>query len=139
MTENYRKCKHCIDGMKNEIGETLAFCELWNEWKNITLGDCFGNCESQEECADGMDIIKDIARLQKSYDKLVSNKKLTKKAMCDLVIPFRDEYWLTDKEALIIARSEANVDEIVHIFENAFSRREKEIESVKSFIDKINN
>lgn len=47
--DNYRKCKHCMDGMKNEIGETLAFCELWDEWKNVTLGDCFGNCESQEE------------------------------------------------------------------------------------------
>lgn len=87
----------------------------------------------------GMDIIKDIARLQKNYDNLVSNKKLTKKAMCDLVIPFRDEYWLTDKEALMIARSEVSVDEIVRIFENAFIRIEKELESVKSFIDKINN
>lgn len=47
--DNYRKCKHCMDGMKNEIGETLAFCELWDEWRNVTLGDCFGNCESQEE------------------------------------------------------------------------------------------
>ena len=47
--DNYRKCKHCMDVMKNEIGETLAFCELWDEWKNVTLGDCFGNCESQEE------------------------------------------------------------------------------------------
>lgn len=73
----------------------------------------------------GMDIIKDIARLQSCYDKLVSDKKLTKKAMCDLVIPFRDEYWLTDKEALMIARSEVNVDEIVRILENAISRRKK--------------
>lgn len=87
----------------------------------------------------GMDIIKDIARLQSGYDKLVSDKKLTKKAMCDLVIPFRDEYWLTDKEALMIARSEVNVDEIVHILENAFSRREKEIKSIENFIDKISN
>ena len=85
----------------------------------------------------GMDIIKDIARLQKNYDKLVSNKKLTKKAICDLVIPFRDEYWLTDKEALMIARSEVSVNEIVCILENALSRREKEIESVKNFIDTI--
>ena len=45
----YRECKHCMDGMKNEIGETLAFCELWGEWKNVTLGDCFSNCESQED------------------------------------------------------------------------------------------
>ena len=87
----------------------------------------------------GMDIIKDIARLQKSYDNLVSSKKLTKKAMCDLVIPFRDEYWLTDKEALMIARSEVNVDEIVRILENAFNRREEEIKSVEQFIKDINS
>lgn len=87
----------------------------------------------------GMNIIKDIAKLQNSYNKLVSNKKLTKKAICDLVIPFRDEYWLTDKEALMIARNEVNVNEIVNILENALSRREKEIESVKNFIDKISN
>jgi hypothetical protein len=87
----------------------------------------------------GMDIIKDIARLQKSYDNLVLNKRLTKKAMCDLVIPFRDEYWLTDKEALMIARSEVNVDEIARILENACNRREKEIESAEQFIKDINN
>ena len=46
---NYQVCKYCLDGKKNEIGETLAFCELWDEWKNIILGDCIGNCESQEE------------------------------------------------------------------------------------------
>ena len=87
----------------------------------------------------GMDIIKDIARLQKSYDNLVSSKKLTKKAICDLVIPFRDEYWLTDKEALMIARSEVNVDEIVRILENAINRREEEIKSAEQFIKDINN
>jgi hypothetical protein len=87
----------------------------------------------------GMDIIKDIARLQKSYNNLVSSKKLTKKAMCDLVIPFRDEYWLTDKEALMIARSEVNVNEIVRILENALNRREEEIKSAEQFIKDINN
>ena len=32
---------------ENDIGEDVAYCELWGEWKNVTLGDCFGNCESQ--------------------------------------------------------------------------------------------
>lgn len=91
------------------------------------------------EYTGGMNIIKDIAKLQNSYDKLALNKKLTKKAICDLVIPFRDEYWLTDKEALMIARSEVNVDEIVRIFENALSRREEEIKSAEQFIEDINN
>ena len=46
------ECKHCVDCTKNAIGEKIAFCELFDEWKNITLGDCFGNCESQESFAD---------------------------------------------------------------------------------------
>lgn len=40
-------CKHCLDVTKNEIGETVAFCEEWDLWRNVTLGDCFGNCEDQ--------------------------------------------------------------------------------------------
>ena len=43
--DNYRECKHCMDGMKNEIGETLVLCDIWAEWRNVTLGDCFGNCK----------------------------------------------------------------------------------------------
>ena len=42
------ECRHCIECSKNEIGETVVFCDLWGEWRNVTLGDCFGNCESQE-------------------------------------------------------------------------------------------
>lgn len=45
----YKKCKHCMAVTKNEIGETLILCDIWDEWRNVTLGDCFGNCESQEE------------------------------------------------------------------------------------------
>ena len=45
-------CKHCVNCAKNAIGEKVAFCDIWGEWKNITLGDCFGNCESQESCDD---------------------------------------------------------------------------------------
>lgn len=43
------ECIHSLGCKKNAIGETVAYCELWGDWKNITLGDCFGNCESQEE------------------------------------------------------------------------------------------
>ena len=46
------ECTHCVDCTKNAIGEKIAYCELWGEWKNITLGDCFGNCEAQHSLAD---------------------------------------------------------------------------------------
>ena len=42
-------CEHCLICAKNEIGESLAFCDMWGEWRNITRGDCFGNCESEKE------------------------------------------------------------------------------------------
>lgn len=60
---NYQECKHCMDGKKNEIGETLAFCEIWGEWKNVTLGDCFGNCESQKEVKDSNLLFADMEEI----------------------------------------------------------------------------
>jgi hypothetical protein len=33
---------------KNEIGEQLVLCELSGQWENVTLAECFGNCEGQE-------------------------------------------------------------------------------------------
>ena len=41
-------CMHCMGVSQNEIGETIVFCEEWDMWRNVTLGDCFGNCETQE-------------------------------------------------------------------------------------------
>jgi len=42
-------CRHCLgDAEKNAIGEDVCFCELTGDMENVTLGDCLGNCESQE-------------------------------------------------------------------------------------------
>ena len=43
-----KECKHALGGKVNEIGETLLFCELTDNLENVTLGECIGNCESQE-------------------------------------------------------------------------------------------
>lgn len=40
-------CKHCLGVRKNEIGETVVFYEEWDLWRNVTLGECFDNCEIQ--------------------------------------------------------------------------------------------
>ena len=65
-----------------------------------------------------MEIMKEIADLQKEYRKLLRNKKLTKKAMCDLVVPFRDKYKLSNKDALAIVRNELSLTQIVKIMGN---------------------
>lgn len=56
-----------------------------------------------------MEIIRDIAILQEKWQELIDNECLTKKAMCDLCIPFRDKYKLTDKQTLQIARNEVDI------------------------------
>lgn len=56
--------------------------------------------------------LNEIVELQKSYQKLLDSKKLTKRAMCELVVPFRDKYGLSDLEALKIARNELTLSEI---------------------------
>lgn len=62
-----------------------------------------------------MYVLKEIAELQSGYRKLKEGNKLSKKAICDLCIPFRDKYNLSDSDALGIARSEFTIEQIVEI------------------------
>lgn len=57
-------------------------------------------------------VLKEIGEFQENYAKLVTAKKLTKKAMCDLCVPFRDKYNLTDSQTLRIARKEMDISEM---------------------------
>ena len=41
-------CIHACDIQTNAIGETIVYCELAAEWMNISLGDCSGNCDSED-------------------------------------------------------------------------------------------
>ena len=38
-------------------------------------------------------------------------------AMCDLCVPFRDKYGLTDLQTLMIARKEIGIPEIIDLFD----------------------
>lgn len=61
-------------------------------------------------------LIHNIAELQRQYMRLKDSKILTKQNICDLCIPFRDKYGLTDLETLRIARGEMNILEIDNLF-----------------------
>lgn len=67
---------------------------------------------------DSLELLKEIGKLQNDYESLKQNKKLSKKAICDLVIPFRDKYGLSDKDALAIARNEMSIHKIAEILES---------------------
>lgn len=58
-------------------------------------------------------MINDIAVLQENYNKLLEKDNVTKKDLCDLVIPFRDKYKLTDIQALKITRNEVSIQQMV--------------------------
>ena len=60
----------------------------------------------------------DVAYIQKEYENLKSQKKLTKKAICDLCVPFRDKYGLTDIIVLSFARKEKTPQQIMKIYMN---------------------
>lgn len=51
------KCRHALDTKENEIGEELCFCEIYSCWRNITLGECFWNCEC--ETCDNSHLLKE--------------------------------------------------------------------------------
>lgn len=57
-------------------------------------------------------MLKEIVDLQKRYKELFKAKRLTKKAICDLGIPFRNKYNLGDLETLRIMRGELSLEEI---------------------------
>ena len=59
-----------------------------------------------------MSVMREVADLQAAYQRLIDERRLTKKAMCDLCIPFRDKYGLKDSQALRIARNEMDLQEM---------------------------
>ena len=81
--------------------------------------------EITEEKKDEMPSVKEIAALQSAYYKLVKTNALTKEAICNLCIPFRDKYQLSDSDALRIARSELKLYQIVELFEKKIREEKK--------------
>ena len=60
-------------------------------------------------------LFREVGNLQNNYQELCRSNKLSKKAICNLVIPFRDKYHLTDLQALQIARNELSILEIADL------------------------
>ena len=59
--------------------------------------------------------IMEIAKLQEDYAALIRGKKLSKKAICDICVPFRDKAGLTDSQTLQIARKELSLTDIIRL------------------------
>jgi len=68
-------------------------------------------------------VLKEIGAIQETYNKLVKTKAFTKKALCELVVPFRDKYNLSDLEALRIVRNQMPIAEMAEILQAKSSAR----------------
>ena len=55
--------------------------------------------------------------MQEEYQRLVDEKRLSKKALCALCVPFRDKYGLTDLQTLRIARREMDLMEMIDLLQ----------------------
>ena len=66
------------------------------------------------------EFIQDTIKIQKEYKKLKNSKKLTKKAICDLVVPFRDKYNLSDLDALMLTREEKDLTETMELWKKIY-------------------
>lgn len=65
-----------------------------------------------------MNILYEIGTLQEEYEKLKNSGHMTKQDLCNLVIPFRDKYSLTDIQALQIAQNKIPLKEIADVLSN---------------------
>ena len=98
-----------FESVCDECSDRKALAEVEKELANV-------KAELERSKKKG-DSLGEIAKLQADYQELVMSGKLTKKAMCDLVIPFSDRYGLTDLQALLIAREEMDLSDIVKVLE----------------------
>lgn len=67
-------------------------------------------------CYERMNALREAAVMQEEYRRLTAEKKLSKKAICALCVPFRDKYGLTDLQTLRIAREEMSLMEMLQMF-----------------------
>ncbi len=42
------RCKHCEEVYMNPLDEQIVLCDRDGLYHNATLGECFGNCESEK-------------------------------------------------------------------------------------------
>lgn len=63
---------------------------------------------------DFKEYVLDVNQLQLEYERLRNSVKISKKDICNLCVPFRDKYGLSDAQTLLIARKQVGLDYILN-------------------------
>lgn len=101
----------------NTINDLLVMKKLKTEIEQLELLLQLNGIFAQDNAMENL--LREVGNLQSNFQKLCRSnkvsKKVSKKAICNLAIPFRDKYNLTDLQALQIARNELSVAEIADL------------------------
>lgn len=97
----------------NTINDLLVMKKLKTEIEQLELLLQLNGIFAQDNAMENL--LREVGNLQSNFQKLCRSNKVSKKAICNLAIPFRDKYNLTDLQALQIARNELSVAEIADL------------------------
>ena len=70
-----------------------------------------------------VNFIESAAEMQIAFQKAVDEKKLTKKVLCDLCIPFKEKYHLDDIAVLRIAQQKETLVFLIDVFNQYWSSK----------------
>lgn len=97
----------------NTINDLLVMKKLKTEIEQLELLLQLNGIFAQDNAMENL--LREVGNLQSNFQKLCRSNKVSKKAICNLAIPFRDKYNLTDLQALQITRNELSVAEIADL------------------------
>lgn len=60
-------------------------------------------------------ILLEVAAMQDAYSAAQRANTLSKKRICEICVPFRDKYGLSDLDALKLARNEYSLSEMIKL------------------------
>lgn len=106
---NNEDCKgcHCI---YSDCGEDRYKCKGVSDLKILGDAICIAEKSSRLE-----NFLVDLVNTRKGYKKL-KRKGMTKRDLCDLVVPFKDAYGLEDTEALGLIRDNVSIEEFLGMY-----------------------
>lgn len=77
-----------------------------------------------------------VIKLQEGYANIIKSGDLSKKAICDLVIPFRDRHGLSDLHALMVARKELSLKDLVEMLDGGKNTKEMSEKDITTPIER---
>ena len=103
-----------------EIDDTSMQIRFSDDEADVYEVNCWEKESKKNKFEERWNMLNESFELQKQYHNMYVSNRITKKSMCDLVIPFKEKYSLTDHEALNIVKGFTSTKKIMNIAETVF-------------------